>query len=106
MQFQKWAQAELAMEAHNGKTRLGNSEVPLVVKFADAKRKDVVANQVCMTPCLLLSSGLNVPAELIRVNLMAYVLSGGGTLIHALQVLVTWLNAKCGGILFLLYVRS
>lgn len=34
------------MEAHNGKTRLGNSEVPLVVKFADAKRKDAVANQV------------------------------------------------------------
>jgi hypothetical protein len=28
------------MEAHNGKTRLGNSEVPLVVKFADAKRKE------------------------------------------------------------------
>ena len=28
------------MEAHNGKTRLGSSEVPLVVKFADAKRRD------------------------------------------------------------------
>ncbi|BDA45123.1 probable CUGBP Elav-like family member 2 [Coccomyxa sp. Obi] len=46
VQFQKWSQAELAMEAHNGKTRLGNSEVPLVVKFADAKRKDAVANQM------------------------------------------------------------
>lgn len=28
------------MEAHNGKTRLGSSDVPLVVKFADAKRRD------------------------------------------------------------------
>lgn len=28
------------MEAHNCKTRLGNSEVPLVVKFADAKRRE------------------------------------------------------------------
>ena len=28
------------MEAHNSKTRLGTSEVPLVVKFADAKRKE------------------------------------------------------------------
>ena len=28
------------MEAHNGKTRLGSSEVPLVVKFADAKRRE------------------------------------------------------------------
>ena len=46
MQFQKWAQAEAAMEAHNGKTRLGTSEVPLVVKFADAKRKDGIINQV------------------------------------------------------------
>ncbi len=53
MQFQKWAQAEVAMEAHNGKTRLGNSEVPLVVKFADAKRKDAVAGQVCMTSSAL-----------------------------------------------------
>ncbi len=33
------------MEAHNGKTRMGNSEVPLVVKFADAKRKDSGAAQ-------------------------------------------------------------
>jgi len=40
VQFAKWAQAEMAMEAHNGKTRLGSSEVPLVVKFADAKRRD------------------------------------------------------------------
>lgn len=28
------------MEAHNGKSRLGSSEVPMVVKFADAKRRD------------------------------------------------------------------
>ena len=40
MQFAKWGQAEAAMEAHNSKTRLGTSEVPLVVKFADAKRKE------------------------------------------------------------------
>lgn len=40
VQFRKWAQAENALEAHNGKTRLGTSEVPLVVKFADAKRRD------------------------------------------------------------------
>jgi len=40
VQFAKWVQAEMAMEAHNGKTRLGSSEVPLVVKFADAKRRE------------------------------------------------------------------
>ena len=28
------------MEAHNGKTRMHSSDVPLVVKFADAKRKE------------------------------------------------------------------
>ena len=39
MQYSKWAACEQAIENHNGKTRLGNSEVPLVVKFADAKRK-------------------------------------------------------------------
>jgi len=38
------------MEAHNGKTRMGNSEVPLVVKFADAKRKDTGAAQVRVRP--------------------------------------------------------
>ena len=53
MQFQKWSQAELAMEGHNGKTRLGNSEVPLVVKFADAKRKDAMAGQVLHSSQLL-----------------------------------------------------
>ena len=40
VQFRKWSQAESALEAHNGKTRLAGSEVPLVVKFAYAKRKD------------------------------------------------------------------
>lgn len=40
VQFRKWAQAENAMEAHNGKTRMPSSEVPLVVKFADAKRRE------------------------------------------------------------------
>ena len=39
VQYSKWAACEQAIENHNGKTRLGNSEVPLVVKFADAKRK-------------------------------------------------------------------
>ena len=34
------------MEAHNSKTRLGTSEVPLVVKFADAKRKDPTSHHV------------------------------------------------------------
>ena len=72
MQFQKWAQAELAMEAHNGKTRLGNSEVPLVVKFADAKRKDVVSNQVRMAPCLLAGlCAISVCAEVIQCQSMA-----------------------------------
>jgi hypothetical protein len=50
VQFRKWCQAEAAMEAHNGKTRMGNSEVPLVVKFADAKRKDTGAAQVRVRP--------------------------------------------------------
>lgn len=61
MQFQKWSQAELAMEGHNGKTRLGNSEVPLVVKFADAKRKDAMAGQVLHSPQLLLSGQHHSP---------------------------------------------
>ena len=46
VQFRKWAQAEAALEAHNGKTKLGASEVPLVVKFADAKRKDVTMSHM------------------------------------------------------------
>lgn len=40
------------MEAHNGKTRMGNSEVPLVVKFADAKRKDSGVGQACTAAAL------------------------------------------------------
>lgn len=40
VEFRKWAQAERAMEAHNGVTRLPGSEMPLVVKFADAKRPE------------------------------------------------------------------
>lgn len=40
VQFRTWAQAESAIDAHNANTRLGTSEVPLVVKFADAKRRD------------------------------------------------------------------
>ncbi|CAK0784107.1 hypothetical protein CVIRNUC_007310 [Coccomyxa viridis] len=48
VQFAKWSQAEAAMEAHNSKTRLGTSEVPLVVKFADAKRKDPTPHHMQM----------------------------------------------------------
>ena len=33
-QFRKWAQAERAMEAHNGATRLPSADMPLVVKHA------------------------------------------------------------------------
>lgn len=40
VEFRKWAQSERAMEAHNGVTRLPGSEMPLVVKFADAKRPE------------------------------------------------------------------
>jgi hypothetical protein len=40
VEFRKWAQAERTMEAHNGVTRLPGSEMPLVVKFADAKRPE------------------------------------------------------------------
>ena len=43
MQFSRWAEAEDAIEAHNGKTRLPGSDVPMVVKFADAKRRDTKA---------------------------------------------------------------
>ena len=46
------------MEAHNGKTRMGNSEVPLVVKFADAKRKDTGPGQVQASCCTSASSSL------------------------------------------------
>ncbi len=34
LQFRKWAQAERAMEAHNGNTRLPGADMPLVVKCA------------------------------------------------------------------------
>lgn len=51
VQFAKWGQAEAAMEAHNSKTRLGTSEVPLVVKFADAKRKDPAPHHVRLQQC-------------------------------------------------------
>jgi hypothetical protein len=40
VEYKKWAQAEAALEAHSGRTRMLHSEVPLVVRFADAKRKD------------------------------------------------------------------
>lgn len=38
VEYRKWSQAECAMETHNGVTKLAGSEMPLVVKFADAKR--------------------------------------------------------------------
>jgi hypothetical protein len=37
VQFRKWAQAERAMEAHNGNTRLPGADMPLVVKCAPCK---------------------------------------------------------------------
>lgn len=40
------------MEAHNSKTRLGTSEVPLVVKFADAKRKEPSPHHVSYLPSM------------------------------------------------------
>ena len=43
VQFNRWSEAEDAIEAHNGKTRLPGSDVPVVVKFADAKRRDTNA---------------------------------------------------------------
>jgi hypothetical protein len=52
VQFAKWSQAEAAMEAHNSKTRLGTSEVPLVVKFADAKRKEPPPHHVSLLATL------------------------------------------------------
>ncbi len=44
------------MEAHNSKTRLGTSEVPLVVKFADAKRKEPSPHHVSYIPLPVLMS--------------------------------------------------
>lgn len=41
VQYRKWAEAEAAIEMHNGKTVLPGGEVPLVVKFADARKRDV-----------------------------------------------------------------
>mmetsp|Transcript_16571 Transcript_16571/g.49593 ORF Transcript_16571/g.49593 Transcript_16571/m.49593 type:complete len:713 (+) Transcript_16571:175-2313(+) len=41
VEYRKWAQAERAMEAHNGITKLPGSDMPLVVKFADAKRPEM-----------------------------------------------------------------
>lgn len=40
VQFRKWAEAEAAIDMHNAKTVLQGAEVPLVVKFADARKKD------------------------------------------------------------------
>ena len=45
MQYSKWAEAEDAIDAHNGKTRLPGADVPMVVKFADAKKRDNAAAQ-------------------------------------------------------------
>ena len=44
MQFRKWAEAEAAIDMHNAKTVLTGAEVPLVVKFADARKKDGFLN--------------------------------------------------------------
>ena len=44
VQFRKWAEAEAAIDLHNAKTALPGAEVPLVVKFADARKKDGFAN--------------------------------------------------------------
>lgn len=44
VQFRKWAEAEAAIDMHNAKTVLPGAEVPLVVKFADARKKDGFAN--------------------------------------------------------------
>lgn len=46
MQFRKWAEAEAAIDMHNAKTVLPGAEVPLVVKFADARKKDGFANGI------------------------------------------------------------
>ena len=69
MQFAKWSQAEAAMEAHNSKTRLGTSEVPLVVKFADAKRKDPPPHHV-RPPFTLIGAQSSVESS--RVVSVAY----------------------------------
>lgn len=46
VQFRKWAEAEAAIDMHNAKTVLPGAEVPLVVKFADARKKDGFANGI------------------------------------------------------------
>ena len=40
VQYSKWAEAEQAIDAHNAKTVPPGGEVPLVVKFADARKKE------------------------------------------------------------------
>ena len=40
VQYSKWAEAEKAIDAHNAKTVPPGGEVPLVVKFADARKKE------------------------------------------------------------------
>lgn len=46
VQFRKWAEAEAAIDMHNAKTVLPGAEVPLVVKFADARKKDGFVNSM------------------------------------------------------------
>ena len=43
VQYASWASAEAAIEAHAGRTRLPGADAPLVVKFADARRREVAA---------------------------------------------------------------
>lgn len=40
VQYSRWAEAEKAIDAHNAKTVPPGGEVPLVVKFADARKKE------------------------------------------------------------------
>ena len=46
VQFRKWAEAEAAIDMHNAKTVLPGAEVRLVVKFADARKKDGFVNSM------------------------------------------------------------
>ena len=53
------------MEAHNSKTRLGTSEVPLVVKFADAKRKEPAPHHVSLSSFPKWGTSPGLRAELL-----------------------------------------
>ena len=61
VQYASWAGAEAAMEAHAGRTRLPGADAPLVVKFADARRREVAARAAVAAAAAAAAAAAVVP---------------------------------------------